>query len=217
MIPENVHAPRDLMLSLWRGFLGHCPSCGKGKLFRAFLKVADQCPACGEHLHHHRADDMPAYLVIVIVGHIVVPMLLAVEKAFRPELWIHAVLWLPLTLAMSIALLPRVKGTIVGLQWALRMHGFDGKGGDELERIPLQSTHSAHSRESGNPEQLAHSGLALGPRFPAAPTSPVQGEYPARQLPSRRAGRSRSLSLGLPNAGPEGSPARRDERNSGIS
>ncbi|MCC6948264.1 MAG: DUF983 domain-containing protein [Bradyrhizobiaceae bacterium] len=136
MIPENTPAPRDLLRSLWRGFRGRCPSCGKGKLFRAFLKVADVCPACNEPLHHHRADDMPAYLVIVIVGHIVVPVLLAVEKAFRPELIVHAMLWIPLTLVLSIVLLPRVKGTIVGLQWALRMHGFDGKGDDELAFQP---------------------------------------------------------------------------------
>src|ERR1700760_546675 len=65
-----------------RGFLGKCPACGKGNMFRKFLKVADQCPACGEELYHHRADDFPAYLVIVIVGHIVVAGTLAVEAAY---------------------------------------------------------------------------------------------------------------------------------------
>jgi uncharacterized protein (DUF983 family) len=203
MIPENAHAPRDLMLSLWRGFLGRCPSCGKGSLFRAFLKVADQCPVCNEHLHHHRADDMPAYLVIVVVGHIVVPVLLAVEKAFRPALLVHAVLWIPLTLVMSIALLPRVKGMVVGLQWTLRMHGFDGNGGDELEHSSVQPVHSAHPRESGNTGQLAHSIVALSPCFPAEPTSPDQGEYPARQLPAPHTGRSPRT------------PARPDGRNPG--
>jgi len=65
--------------ALGRGLRGRCPACGEGRMFRAFLKVADQCPHCGEELHHHRADDFPAYLVIVIVGHILVPIILTVE------------------------------------------------------------------------------------------------------------------------------------------
>ena len=108
-----------------RGFLGHCPNCGRGKMFRAFLKVADRCPACGEVLHHPRADDAPAYFVILIVGHVVVPLSLGVEVAFAPPYWLHAVIWLPLTIGMAIGLLQPVKGAIVGWQWANYMHGFD--------------------------------------------------------------------------------------------
>ena len=94
-------------------------------MFGAFLKVRDHCPACGEDLHHQRADDAPAYFVIVIVGHVVVPMTMAVEMAFTPPYWVHAALWIPLTLILSIGLLQPVKGAIVGWQWAHRMHGFD--------------------------------------------------------------------------------------------
>jgi uncharacterized protein (DUF983 family) len=108
-----------------RGWRGRCPSCGNGSMFRAFLKVADNCPACKEELHHQRADDAPAYFVILIVGHVVVPFALGVETAFAPSYWLHAALWLPLTLAMTLYLLQPVKGTLVGLQWALRMHGFN--------------------------------------------------------------------------------------------
>jgi uncharacterized protein (DUF983 family) len=54
-----------------RGFLGHCPACDKGRLFGRFLKVVDQCEACGTEFHHHRADDLPPYIVIFIVGHLV--------------------------------------------------------------------------------------------------------------------------------------------------
>lgn len=68
---------------------------------------------------------MPAYIVITIVGHIVVPLTFAVETAYRPDYLIHLALWVPLTLGLSLALLQPVKGAIVGLQWALRMHGFD--------------------------------------------------------------------------------------------
>jgi uncharacterized protein (DUF983 family) len=108
-----------------RGFLGRCPQCGRGKLFRAFLKVADECPVCGEDLHHHRADDAPAYFVILIVGHIVVPLALFVETEFTPPYVVHLMLWLPLTLGLAIGLLQPIKGAIVGWQWAQQMHGFD--------------------------------------------------------------------------------------------
>jgi len=94
-------------------------------MFRAFLKVADRCPACGEALHHHRADDAPAYFVILIVGHLVVPLALVVEVAYSPPYWLHAVLWLPLTIALAIGLLQPIKGAIIGWQWANYMHGFD--------------------------------------------------------------------------------------------
>jgi uncharacterized protein (DUF983 family) len=125
MQPANPMQKRELWPALLKGALGRCPSCGKGSLFRRFLKVADRCPACGEDLHHHRADDMPAYIVISMVGHIVVPFAYAVEIAYRPDYVIHLMLWVPLTLGLSLALLSPVKGAIVGLQWALRMHGFD--------------------------------------------------------------------------------------------
>lgn len=137
MITEQTYPPRDLLPSLWNGFRGRCPSCGWKGMYRAFLKVADECPACGERLYHHRADDMPPYIVISIVGHIVVPLAFTVETAFRPDYWIHLALWIPMIIGLSLALLPSVKGTIVALQWALRMHGFDGKGDDEPALQPV--------------------------------------------------------------------------------
>jgi uncharacterized protein (DUF983 family) len=91
--------------ALWLGFLGRCPNCGEGRLFARFLKVKDACEACGEEFHHHRADDFPAYLVIVVVGHIIVPMVLSVETHYAPPYWMHLALWLPLTLGLSLGLL----------------------------------------------------------------------------------------------------------------
>lgn len=111
--------------NLWRGLRGRCPACGAGRMFRAFLKVTERCDACGEELHHHRADDFPAYLVIVIVGHIVVPLVLQVERSLAPAYWVHLALWLPLTLVLALALLQPVKGAVVALQWHLGMHGFE--------------------------------------------------------------------------------------------
>ena len=122
---------RAIFGSLLRGALLKCPACGRGAMFRRYLKVADACQVCGEELHHHRADDAPAYFTIVIVGHIVVSLVLAVEMAYRPALWVHMALWLPLTVILTLLFLPCVKGALVGLQWALRMHGFDPDAKDE--------------------------------------------------------------------------------------
>lgn len=114
--------------SISRGFRCKCPACGEGGLFYKYLKVVDQCPACGEDLHYQRADDAPPYLTIMAVGHIIVPALFIVEKLWKPAIWVHMVLWLPLTVMLSLALLPMFKGAVVGLQWALRMHGFGLSG-----------------------------------------------------------------------------------------
>ena len=122
---------RSILLSLLRGARLTCPACGKGAMFRRYLKVADACPACGEALHHHRADDAPPYFTIVIVGHVVVGSMLAVEMAYRPPLWLHAAIWLPLTVLLALLLLPPIKGALVGLQWALLMHGFDPNAEEE--------------------------------------------------------------------------------------
>lgn len=120
----SLNDQTSLTQALWRGALGKCPNCGHGHLFGRFLKVADHCEACGEALHHHRADDFPAYLVIVIVGHIIVPSVLAVETAYAPPAWVHLLLWMPLTALLAIGLLQPVKGVIVGLQWQMGMDGF---------------------------------------------------------------------------------------------
>ena len=111
-------------LYLWRGFRGRCPAGGEGRLFRAFVKVADRCSVCGEDLHHHRADDFPAYLTIFIVGHVVVPLAMFVEIAYMPSYWLHTLLWTPLVIGLSVGLLQPIKGTIVALQWHMGMHGF---------------------------------------------------------------------------------------------
>ena len=94
-------------------------------MFRAFLKVADQCPRCGEELHHHRADDFPAYLVIVIVGHILVPIVLSVETNIAPPVAVSMTLWPSTALAMALGLLQPVKGAVVAIQWYGGMHGFE--------------------------------------------------------------------------------------------
>ena len=122
---HSLQASSPRMPALVRGLLGRCPRCGEGRMFRAFLKVSDRCEVCGEELHHHRADDFPAYVVIFIVGHALVPAVLYVETHFAPSYWTHLALWLPTTLALAIGLLQPVKGAIVALQWKMGMHGFE--------------------------------------------------------------------------------------------
>ena len=116
---------RDLWAAMKRGFRGRCPRCGEGRLFRAFLKVDDHCSVCQLDFTPHRADDLPAYLVIVIVGHIVVPTILWIETDYSPSVPLQLSIYLPLTLILSLVLLQPVKGAVVAIQWALRMHGFD--------------------------------------------------------------------------------------------
>jgi uncharacterized protein (DUF983 family) len=122
------------------GFFGRCPACSKGRMFRKFLKVHDVCPECGEELHHHRADDFPAYLVIVIVGHILVPIILAVETEFAPAYWVHALLWGPAVLGMTLGLLQPVKGAVVAMQWFGGMHGFEESKGRRLASAPATNS-----------------------------------------------------------------------------
>jgi len=107
-----------------RGLKGRCPACGGGRLFARFLKVADRCGDCGAELHHHRADDLPPYIVILIVGHVLGWAILAAETEFETPLWLHLALWPLLGLVLSLALLQPVKGAVVGLQYALGMHRF---------------------------------------------------------------------------------------------
>jgi uncharacterized protein (DUF983 family) len=133
----STAAARDTREAVVRGLKEVCPACGKGRLFTSYLKVAESCANCGEQLHHHRADDAPPYFTILIVGHVVVGGVLWLENTFRPPSWVHATIWLPMTLILSLLLLPRIKGALVGLQWALRMHGFDPQAPDPAAPEPI--------------------------------------------------------------------------------
>jgi uncharacterized protein (DUF983 family) len=123
--PPDAEPPRDWKQAARRGFAMRCPHCGEGEMFHAYLKVSEACPKCGEELHHQRADDAPPYVTIFIVGHVVAAMLMVADGHY-PELpmWIHMVVWPLVATLMSLWLLPRIKGALIGYQWALRMHGF---------------------------------------------------------------------------------------------
>ncbi len=136
--PEVAPQPkRDVWQAMSRGLRCRCPNCGEGKIFRAFLKVADKCTECGQDFSGHRADDLPAYLVIVIVGHIVVPIALWIETDYAPSVALQLSIYLPFTLVASLLLLPPVKGAVVGLQWAFHMHGFDESRPENAEEASI--------------------------------------------------------------------------------
>lgn len=117
---------RPLSSALSKGWRGACPSCGSGAMFGRYLKVNHACGNCGEELHHQRADDAPPYFTMFIVGHLVIPAALLTERLLVPPTWVHMALWIPAAIGLSLALLPRVKGLLIGFQWANRMHGFGG-------------------------------------------------------------------------------------------
>lgn len=124
---NQIPSPEDRPLkpALRRGWARRCPACGTGAMMRGYLRVADQCPDCGEALHHHRADDGPAYVTILVVGKTVMAVYLAVFLAWQPAPWVMIALCWTLAVVLSLWLLPRIKGAMVALQWSRRMNGFD--------------------------------------------------------------------------------------------
>lgn len=124
MTHTGAEEDRDVKASMRRGWRQRCPACGEGALFKGYLKVQDRCPLCREELHHQRADDGPAYFTILIVGHLLAPSMLFVYFRWYPSPWVMAIGFSLGVILLSLALLPRIKGAMIGLQWAKQMHGF---------------------------------------------------------------------------------------------
>lgn len=129
MTDNRTHDVRDqddgpsFGTTLLRGLLKRCPRCGHGALYAKYLKPKDRCETCQAEIGVIRADDMPAYLTIVVVGHIVVPLALVVEKLYAPSVSVHMALWLPMIVVMTLAMLPGIKGATIGLMWRLGLRG----------------------------------------------------------------------------------------------
>jgi uncharacterized protein (DUF983 family) len=109
-----------LFRSIGRGLAHHCPACGKGPLFRRYLKVRPQCEACGHPLGRYPADDGPAYLTILLIGHLIIAPLL-----FFPIIWESPPIYsVPIALGalttVTLLALPRIKGGWIGLMYALQ-------------------------------------------------------------------------------------------------
>lgn len=113
---------RSLLRGVFRGLVSRCPRCGSAPLFASWLKPVECCDRCGQDFREQRADDLPPYVVIFVVGHLVVAGYLLTERLL-PSLsaWAQLAIWVPVTLLLSIALIRPVKGGTIGLQWGLGM------------------------------------------------------------------------------------------------
>lgn len=109
---------RNVSQAMLRGVRGRCPACGEGRVLKGYLTATPSCGHCGEGYSHLRADDMPPWLTILIVGHIVVPLLLLVEQTWHPAMWVQMAIWPAVTMALLLLVLPRCKGAVLGLLWA---------------------------------------------------------------------------------------------------
>ena len=98
-----------------------CPNCGKGKIFSGYLNINISCSNCNEELSIYRTDDFGPWLSIVLSGHIIIPLVLAMEQTYAPALWIQAALWIPFTLITVLILLPISKGICITIMWNLKM------------------------------------------------------------------------------------------------
>ncbi len=114
---------KHVWAAIGRGALAHCPNCGRGGLFRAYLKPVDACAHCREPFKHIRADDGPAWLTILIVGHIVVGIALTVEMVAPQPVGLSVAAFSAIALAMTLTLLPRAKGMFIGAIWAMKAPG----------------------------------------------------------------------------------------------
>jgi uncharacterized protein (DUF983 family) len=109
--------------ALFRGALGRCPRCGQGWLFHHYLKIVDRCSRCGEPYGHLRTDDAAPWLTILIVGHITVPIILIFEQRLKLAMGLEFAIWLPLIVVLTLILLPRCKGIIAAMLWAMKAEG----------------------------------------------------------------------------------------------
>jgi uncharacterized protein (DUF983 family) len=115
-VPGARSGTSVLFASLW----GRCPRCGKGKLFRGYLEVRPSCTACGLDFSGFQAGDGPAVFVILIVGAIVAGGALITEVTFQPPYWVHALIWGPALVILSLALLRPLKAAMIVLQYKHR-------------------------------------------------------------------------------------------------
>lgn len=112
---------RSIPAVLLSGILKKCPNCAKGNVYSKYLKVNDRCKKCNEELHSYRTDDFGPWLSIIIAGHIMVPLVLAVEQNYALDLWLQAIIWIPLTILTVLFLLPISKSICLSILWRLKM------------------------------------------------------------------------------------------------
>lgn len=116
--------PASFGAAVWRAARGRCPRCGQAHLFTRWLKPHSACPACAQDWSHQRADDFPAYIAILLTGHLLAPVIIALVSDFDLSPGLLAAILLPLAVAMMLAMLQPAKGAVIALQWWHGLHGF---------------------------------------------------------------------------------------------
>ena len=115
----NVVPAEPTKTILWHGICERCPKCGQGRIFQSYLKQNESCAICGEDLSRFRADDGPAWLTILIVGHVVVPTAIYFSMHdILPE-GVAITLLFALTIVGAMIVLPRAKGAFISVLWLL--------------------------------------------------------------------------------------------------
>lgn len=116
---------RSIPAVLLSGMLKKCPKCGKGNIYSKYLKINNHCQLCNEELHSYRTDDFGPWLSIIMGGHIIVPLVLSVEQNYALDLWLQAIIWIPLTILTVLFLLPISKSICLSILWRLKMKNIE--------------------------------------------------------------------------------------------
>ncbi len=130
VVVQTFRETRSLWKAIGNGIACRCPHCGKGKLYRAYLKLNDTCSNCGEKLSSARADDFPPYIAIFIVGHVLIGWMLHAEMSGPVDPMMYVWTMIPAAIILPLIMLPSIKGAVIGLQWANYMYGFDPNRAD---------------------------------------------------------------------------------------
>jgi uncharacterized protein (DUF983 family) len=121
---SGIVLPASFWQAVWRGVQCKCPRCGEAKLFRKWLKSVDACAACGQDWTHHRADDLPAYIAILVTGHLLAPILIALSLDFELSPLVILALTIPPAVILMLGMLQPAKGAVIAVQWWHGLNGF---------------------------------------------------------------------------------------------
>ncbi|WP_417609463.1 DUF983 domain-containing protein [Parasphingorhabdus sp.] len=122
---DRQASPKTAWEAAFRGLRGRCPSCGEGKLFPRLLKPIEQCPVCGQDWTAQQADDFPAYVAIIVTGHIMAPVIIFMVNEIGFSMWTNLAIIICMSLMLIASLLQPAKGAIIALQWWLGLNGFE--------------------------------------------------------------------------------------------
>lgn len=133
MLQQSTSAglPASFLAAAARGARGRCPRCGEARLFGRWLKPLASCPACHQDWRHQQADDFPAYIAILLTGHILAPVIIAMVADWALAPGAIALILIPLTVVTMLAMLQPSKGAVIAAQWWHGMHGFTRERRDD--------------------------------------------------------------------------------------